>query len=77
MKATVRRIAVALLPLMTASGLAADFDAAVAALDRGDYATAARELRPLAEQGTAVAQAALGAMYADGRGMTKAAGRRR
>ena len=56
MKATVRRIAVALPLLLTASGLAADFDAAVAALDRGDCATAARELRPLAEQGTASAR---------------------
>ena len=35
----------------------------------GDYATALQELRPLAEQGDAVAQIALGAMYAKGNGV--------
>ncbi len=34
-----------------------------AAYDRGDYATALREFRPLAEQGLAVAQYNLGLMY--------------
>ncbi len=41
----------------------------VAAYDRGDYATALREWRPLAEQGNAVAQYNLGLMYARGHGV--------
>ncbi len=44
------------------------WDEAAAAYQRGDYATAVRELRPLAEQGNARAQRALGFMYDTGRG---------
>ena len=44
---------------------------AKAAYDRGDYATALRLLRPLAEQGNARAQSTLGFMYANGRGVAK------
>ncbi len=40
-----------------------------AAYQRGDYATAIRELRPLAEQGHANAQIILGLMYDNGRGV--------
>ncbi len=40
-----------------------------AAYQRGDYATAIRELRPLAEQGVAEAQYSLGIMYGDGLGV--------
>ena len=47
----------------------ADFDDGVAAYNRGDHATALRELRPLAEQGNAVAQHNLGFMYEYGRGV--------
>lgn len=47
----------------------ADFDAGVAAYKSGDYATALRKLRPLAEQGNAEAQLNLGVMYAMGRGV--------
>ncbi len=36
---------------------------------RGDYATAAREFRPLAERGYSFAQLLLGMMYHDGRGV--------
>jgi uncharacterized protein len=35
----------------------------------GDYATALRILRPLAEQGEAEAQGKLGFMYANGQGL--------
>jgi len=42
----------------------ADFQAGVAAYDQGDYATALKEWRPLAEQGDAEAQYSLGVMYA-------------
>ncbi len=46
-----------------------DFNAGVAAYKRGDYATALRELRPLAEQGNANAQYNLGFMYINGLGV--------
>ena len=41
----------------------AGFDEGLAAYQRGDYATALREWRPLAEQGHAGAQYRLGVMY--------------
>ncbi len=44
-------------------------DEAAAAYKRGDYATAVRELRPLAEQGDAKAQHNLGVMYERGQGV--------
>ena len=44
-------------------------DEADAAYQRGDYATAIREMRPLAEQGNARAQYGLGVMYDKGRGV--------
>ncbi len=43
----------------------------VAAAKRGDYATALREWRPLAEQGMAEAQYNLGLMYNNGHGVPK------
>ena len=45
------------------------YEAAVAANKRGDYLTAIKYLRPLAEKGVPEAQALLGAMYAQGRGV--------
>ena len=47
----------------------ADFQKGVDAYDRGDYATALREWKPLAEQGNADAQFNLGLMYEKGRGV--------
>ena len=47
----------------------AGFDEGVAAYKRGDYATALRELRPLAEQGDAKAQYNLGLLYNNGDGV--------
>ncbi len=47
----------------------ADFQAGMDANDRGDYATALREWRPLAEQGDALAQYNLGVLYRKGRGV--------
>ena len=66
------RAALLLVALITASPLlatAADFDAALTAYDRGDYAAALAELRPLAEQGDATAQNSLGFMYDEGHGV--------
>ncbi len=47
----------------------ADFDAGMAAFERGDYATALQEWRPIAEQGHAEAQNFLGWMYRWGLGI--------
>jgi TPR repeat protein len=41
----------------------------LAAYQRGDYATVMRLLRPLADQGMALAQFSLGVMYANGKGV--------
>ncbi len=49
----------------------AGFDEGWAAYQRGDYATALREWRPLAEQGNAKAQRNLGRMYRTGRGVSQ------
>jgi uncharacterized protein len=48
---------------------AADFVAGVEAYQKGDYATALKEWRPLAEQGGSAAQFNLGLMYYDGKGV--------
>ena len=50
---------------------ASDFATGMEAYKRGDYKTALREWRPLAEQGDAWAQHNLGSMYANGRGTTR------
>ena len=47
----------------------AGFDEGFAAYQRGDYATALREWRPLAKQGVADAQYNLGVMYGEGLGV--------
>jgi TPR repeat protein len=55
---------------LSAVPVAADtFDDANAAYARGDYETAERLLRPLAEQGDALAQYNLGLMYNAGEGV--------
>jgi len=48
-----------------------DFEVGVEAWGRGDYDTAVREFRPLAEQGHAEAQMNLGIMYSQGQGVPK------
>ena len=47
----------------------ADFQAGMDANNLGDYATALREWRPLAEKGDALAQYNLGVLYRKGRGV--------
>ena len=63
----------AVLALMMAPAFvgAQDFDAGLAAADAGNYATALREWKPLAEQGIAEAQYNLGIMYDNGYGVTQ------
>lgn len=50
---------------------AQNFDMGMAAAQRGDYAVALRQWRPLAEQGHAAAQFNLGLMYADRLGVAQ------
>ena len=47
----------------------AGFDEGVAAYERGDYATALKEWKPLGERGDARAQSNLGMMYENGLGV--------
>ena len=49
----------------------ADYQAGMDANNRGDYATALREWRPLAEQGDARAQFDLGLLYENGDGVSR------
>jgi len=48
-----------------------DFQEGTDAYERGDYETALKEFRPLAEQGHAQAQVNLGIIYSQGRGVPK------
>jgi uncharacterized protein len=64
-------IALALYGVAAAGPLEDAFRDATAAYQRGDYATALRLIRPLAEQGNASAQSNLGAMYANGLGVAQ------
>ncbi len=68
--AAMKRVtAFAVLLVVLAAPAWADFSDGVAAYDRGDYATAFSEWKPLAEQGNAGAQFNLGVMYYKGRGV--------
>ena len=62
---------VALSLLVSFPSWSADFGKGLAAAERGDYATAIREWRPLAEQGDAKAQYNLGVMYKKGMGVAQ------
>ena len=55
--------------LFSAGSAWADFFYGWAAYERGDYVTALKEWRPLAEQGDAATQHNLGLMYANGEGV--------
>ena len=73
-KGMVRFLTVGLLTLlfslsMAFSAFGGQFGDAVAAYERGDYATAFRLMKPLAEKGDAKAQHNLGVMYDYGRGV--------
>ena len=56
---------------VTGSVCAQDFEKGMKASQAGDYATALKEWRYLAEQGDAAAQYALGWMYRQGRGVVQ------
>jgi TPR repeat protein len=64
-------LAVVVALLFSAGSAWADFDDGFAAYNRGDYATALEEWRPLAEQGDAFAQYNLGLLYYEGEGVSR------
>ncbi len=64
-----RILATVFVCLLLATPAWAGFDEGLAAVKRGDYTTALREWRPLAEQGHAEAQFNLGVMYYIGEGL--------
>ena len=65
-----KRIPLAAVLLVLLVGPArAGFDEGVIAHERGDYETALKEFRPLAERGDAMAQSNLGIMYENGQGV--------
>ena len=59
----------ALALLVSAPGVAQDYVKGVDAYDRGDFATALKEWKPLAEKGDALAQSDLGDVYRLGKGV--------
>ena len=61
--------ALALTMTLMSAAVAGPFEDGMAAHDRGDYATALRLWRPLAEQGNAPTQYNLGLMYSSGQGV--------
>ena len=54
-----------------AGAIAGPWEDGIASYSRGDYAPAIRLFRPLAEQGNARAQSALGVMYRRGEGVKR------
>jgi hypothetical protein len=60
-----------ILSFLFSSGVFADWDIGAKAYNAGDYATALKEFRPLAEQGLADAQYNLAWMYEHGEGVTQ------
>ncbi len=66
-----RRFAISLVlaMLLALTACAQDYQKGRAAAKRGDYATALKEWRPLAEKGDAKAQRSLGQMYRRGQGV--------
>ena len=70
MKRLTAIVCLTLAVLLGSAGMSwsADLQKGLDAYYKGDYATALRELKLLAEQGNAGAQALLGALYAEGKG---------
>lgn len=67
----IRALAGLCVALAVAAPARADFEAGVAAARAGDYATALREWRPLAESGNRDAQFNLGLLYENGLGIDR------
>lgn len=60
---------VAVFGLLALPGAAADFSKGLSAYEKGDYAAALNEWRPLAEEGDAPSECNLGLLYYDGHGV--------
>ena len=58
-------------PAFTHADASIDFQSGLEAYDKGDYQTALKLFKPLAEQGDAEAQFCLGVMYTNGNGVPK------
>jgi len=56
---------------MAGAALAGDFSAGLAAYNKGDFAAALKEWKPLADTGSRDAQYNLGLLYMDGKGVPK------
>ena len=69
LRRSLRAVAIAILLSLIATPAWAGLDEAHAAYERGDYATALSELRPLANQGNAFAQGRLAWLYHMGLGV--------
>jgi len=63
--------ALLMLAAIAGSAVAGPLEDGETAYNRGDYATALRLLRPLADQGNAAAQTKLGLMYENGYGVSQ------
>lgn len=70
-KSPAKLVFATLFALMVAAPCHAGLKEGLIAYDRGDYATAQKELTPLAEKGDAKAQNKLGRMYSLGQGVPK------
>lgn len=68
--AYIKRLLITFVLLASLPGYA-DVQSGLDAYEAGDYATALKEFKPLAEQGDAVAQYNLGKMYRKGHGVSK------
>ncbi len=67
-----KRILAALLLLtLAAPAWGQDYEKGMQAYERGDYATALHDWRPLAERGYAMGQAILGVIYGNGQGVSQ------
>ena len=64
-------LALMLTLLVVLPATAQDYKSARAAMKRGDYAAALKELQPLAGKGMSMAQHDLGTLYAKGQGVTR------
>ena len=71
MKNFIKTFIVMLMLSFSHAAIAGDLEDGVAAVEKGDFATAVRLWTPLAEHGNAVAQSHLGLMYAMGRGVAQ------
>ena len=69
MRNLIKTLVLMLMLSFSHSAIASDLEDGLAAAQKGDFATALRLWKPLAEQGDADAQYSLGVMYSEGDGV--------